>query len=75
LSEPQVIEMLEYYPDEPDTQEEGGSRVLGDCVEGEPQALNQSVPVIVDGIECEGGVGILGDVIEREGECCNILVG
>jgi len=67
--------MLEYYPDEPDTQEEGGSRVLGDCVEGEPQALNQSVPVIVDGIECEGGVGILGDVIEREGECCNILVG
>jgi len=43
LFEPQVIEMLEYYPDEPDTQEEG-----------EPQVENQSVPVVVDGIECEG---------------------
>ena len=60
---------MEYYPDEPDTQEDGGSRVLGDCVEGKPQVENQSVLVIVDGIECEGGVGVLGDVIECEGEC------
>jgi len=43
LSKPQVIEMLEYYPDEPDTQEEG-----------EPQAENQCVPIVVNGIECEG---------------------
>jgi len=71
LSEPQVIEMLEYYPDEPETQEEG-----------EPQAENQSVPVAVDDIGCEGECdveirevgteadigGVLSDGLECEAE-------
>jgi len=63
--------MLEYYPYEPETQEEG-----------EPQAENQSVPVAVDDIGCEGEcdveirevgteadiVGVLSDGLQCEAE-------
>ena len=70
--------MLEYFSDEPDTHEEGGAGVLGECAQGEVEVENdlreeggqyESVPVAVDGIQCESEVVVLGDGIECEGDC------
>ena len=65
LSEPHVIEMLEYFMDEPDTQEEGAAASLGEGVECEGEGEGdaelreeggqcESVAVLGDGVQCEG---------------------
>jgi len=68
--------MLEYFPDEPNTQEKGGASVLWEGVQCEVEAevelreergQCESVLVVVDGIECEGEVVVLGDGVECEG--------
>jgi len=66
LSEPKVIEMLEYFSDEPDTQEEGGAHVLGEGGEYEG-----GVAVLGDVIELEGECDV---EIREEGTHANIGV-